>query len=86
MLISRVFDIENENVNLKEDAMETVPAQSACLRASFIVIGQYIQLLLSSKSPNFQFQILNFWSQVRGVFYIITILLKSLSLREIESP
>jgi hypothetical protein len=39
MLISRDFTIENENVNLDEDAPETAPARSACLRASLSVIG-----------------------------------------------
>lgn len=35
MLISRAFNIENVDVNLKNGAPETDPSQSACLRASF---------------------------------------------------
>jgi|GEM_PF-6557908 len=38
MLISREFYIENEDVNLDKGATETAPTQSACLRASLIVM------------------------------------------------
>ena len=46
MLISRVINIENENVNLKKGAPETVLSQSACLRASFsVIVLQNIDLI-----------------------------------------
>lgn len=34
MLVSRVIRVQNESVNLEEDALETVRSESACLRTS----------------------------------------------------
>jgi len=42
MLISRAIHIENENVNLDKGAPETAQSESACLRASLIVIGNQV--------------------------------------------
>jgi hypothetical protein len=44
MLISRAINIENENVNLDSDAPETAPTESACLRASFSVKGDKMEI------------------------------------------
>jgi len=39
MLIIRAISIENENVNLEKGTTETVKTQSACLRASWVVMA-----------------------------------------------
>jgi len=41
MLIIRAIYIEKEDVNLDKDALETIPTQSACLRASLVVMAHY---------------------------------------------
>ena len=54
MLISRTIYIENEDVNLDKDALETAPTQSACLRASRVVI--YLDTIVGKLLPKNKFE------------------------------